>query len=89
MSAEVLAALCRLCDGAGYLPDGGCPTTANTPRKVGLPGVEPCPECGRDGCGPGVRWTDAGRTLLAAMGEVISLVERMQRAGEEAEIDVL
>jgi ferredoxin len=62
------AALCDYCDGCGFVHqvDGEhvAITMTDVPHKAALPGIEPCfdcepcPECGRLGCGPGVRWVE-------------------------------
>ncbi len=65
---ELRAVLCDYCDGFGYVHEDSFGHTAismlRVPHKTKLPGIEPCfdcmpcPECGRDGCGPGVRWVE-------------------------------
>lgn len=62
------AALCDYCDGVGFVhQDDGehfAITLLGVPHKAALPGIEPCvdcepcPECGRNGCGSGVRWVE-------------------------------
>lgn len=66
--AGLRAALCDYCDGCGFVHevDGehAAITLLGVPHKAKLPGIEPCfdcepcPECGRNGCGPGVRWVE-------------------------------
>lgn len=66
--ANLRAVLCDYCDGLGYLHDvAGFPwpvTTLAKPHQKNGPSIQPCfdcrpcPECGQNGCGPGVRWAE-------------------------------
>lgn len=66
--AGLRAELCDYCDGVGFVHDDDgdhvAITMIDVPHRAKLPGIEKChdcvlcPECGHDGCGPGVRWVE-------------------------------
>lgn len=77
----VVVRLCATCDGCGYLHDDLPVGMTDVPHRAALPGIEPCedctrcPECGRDGCGPGVIWDDDALVDMTSARELDDLRE--------------
>jgi len=92
-SADPIAILCPTCDGLGYL-HGDVPLTctdalhrATLSNIVPCNNCSPCPDCGHDGCAPGVRWADdllVDATSARELAEAERLIEELDAEVVEA-----
>jgi len=84
--ADILVELCGTCDGLGYLHGAVPITCTDIPHRtiVGRAGIEPCddctpcPDCGRDGCAPGVRWADDALVDVTSAQELADARRRIE-----------